>query len=872
MVGIVMLLLLSSEDHKANAIKCPMNDPLPVPHEWYQPGDILIGGIASQIIYYFDELSFNGDPSQELFKVPIVVTKMYQHVLAMVFAINEINKNPKILPNVTLGFHIYDSYHDERMTYRTTLDLLFKLHSFIPSYECHTKENLIAVIGALGSDISFRMADILGVYKIPQLAYGSFAPEKNGEAQIPSFYCTVPNEARQYMGIIHLLKHFGWTWIGLFAVDDDSGEHFLQTIEPLLSQNGICSAFAQRMQRQIQVHDPPKMNEITLNIYLALRDSKANTLIIYGESMTMIWLMTFIFIGYDEYMENTFFRKVWIMTTQIDFLTTAFQKGFNFQVFQGAISFSIHANEPPGFQKFLQNRKPFWAQGDGFLKDFWEQAFDCSFPDHSKLVEADGSCTGEERLESLPDSVFEMSMTGHSYSIYNAVHAVAHALQAMDTSRSTHRSIVGGKGLELLQPWQLHSLLHGVLLNNSAGVMVSFHDDSEPETGFDIMNMVTFSNRSFHKVKVGRVDYNVLEGTSLILDEDKIVWHRAFNQMLPISVCSDSCLPGYQRKKKEGKKFCCYDCVPCPEGEISYQKGMGDCFKCPEDQYPSKDRDGCFPKVISFLSYEESLGVSLACVAVSFSLVTASVLGTFVKYQDTPIVKANNLDITYTLLVSLLLCFLCSLLFIGQPGKVTCFLRQSAFGIIFSVAISCVLAKTITVVVAFMATKPGSNMRKWVGKRLANSIVFSCSFIQLGICAVWLGASPPFPDLDMQSLPEEIIAECNEGSVIMFYLVLGYMGLLSIISFTVAFLARKLPDTFNEAKFITFSMLVFCSVWLSFVPTYLSTKGKSMVVVEIFSILASSAGLVFCIFSPKCYIMLLRPELNNKEQLIRRKN
>nr|XP_028560359.1 vomeronasal type-2 receptor 26-like [Podarcis muralis] len=840
-----------------------VRDPHNPLHEYHQLRGNIIGGITSQTFIISNSLTFTGAPPPVLFEELAVVPKYYQHILALAFAVKEINENSQILPNTSLGFHIYDSYFNAKSTYHATMQLMSSKEKIVPNYICDVQNKLIAVVGGLEPLISRYIATVLDTYKIPQLIYGP-APVMNDKTTGLSFYQMSPKDALQHAGILTLLLHFNWTWIGILTSNDEYGERFVQTVFPVFSRMGICFAFIERSSKFTIVTEINDMLHERAKIYDKIIDSKANVVVANAESYLIVFLRWLPYISERECTINK--GKVWIVTAQIELTSMVYQRTWDTDIVHGVLSFSIHSSDLPGFKTFIESKSPSFKTGDGFIRDFWQQAFGCVFQsiDGDKV---DGDiCTGKEKLESLPGTFFEMSLTGHSYSIYNAVYAVAHALHSMSSSRLNHHS------LPLLSFFsfstQLHHFLKIVSFNNSAGDKISFDQNGELVTGFDIINWIISSNQSFQRVKVGRMDPQGSPDQVFTINKDAITWHNWFNQVQPLSVCSESCYPGSSKKVKEGKPFCCYDCIPCPEGKFSNQKDMNACSTCTAKTYPSKTRDFCIPKFISFLSYKEPLGISLAFFALFFCLITVLVLGIFLKHHNTPIVKANNRNLAYTLLISILLCFLSALLFIGQPKQVLCLLRQTTFGMIFSVAVSCVLAKTTTVVLAFMATKPGSRMRKWVGRRLASAIVLSCSLIQAGICTVWLVTSPPFPDVDMHSVTEEIILECNEGSMTMFYCVLGYISFLAIISFVVAFFARKLPNSFNEAKFITFSMLVFCSVWLSFIPSYLSSKGKYMVAVEIFSILASSAGLLACIFLPKCYIIVLRPELNNREHLL----
>ncbi|XP_032093727.1 vomeronasal type-2 receptor 26-like [Thamnophis elegans] len=807
---------------------CNVGKPQFIKHKYFVPGDFTIAGILSQFYMISDRVGFTRHPSEEL--------------------VDEI------------------IYFMARWTYLASMELLSTRGRFIPNYKCDAKDRAISVIAGPNSHICPFMANILNVYKMPQLIYGS-SPMIDDKIQAAFFHRFFPDGDQQILGILHLLLHFSWTWIGLILQRNESGDRFIQNAVPVFSQKGICFEFTGEMAKETFSNDITAAFKDFSKMYILIMNSTTNVIVLYCENQVTVIVRMLPYFTEFEAIPIERKDKIWIMPAQMEFTSLPFQKTRGMEFFHGVLTFEVSSKEISGFNKFLQMGNPTSEVEDHLMRVFWEQAFECSFPKDKLDEDAGMLCTGEEKLDKLPKSVFDTTMTGQSYSIYNTVYAVAHALQAMFPPKHRTRAKVGREMFLTQTAWQFHHYLRTMSFNNTAGEKISFNKNGNLDTGFDIINWVTFPNETFVKFKVGKIDPAASPDKLFTISAQDIIWPTMFNQVLPLSVCNDNCYSGSRKMKIEGKPFCCYDCLPCAKGKISNQMDAVDCFQCSEDQYPNKAQNLCILKTTTFLSYNEPLGITLASVSLFLSFITALVLGIFIKQWDTPIVKANNRSLTYILLIVLLLSFLCSLLFIGQPDQGKCFMRQAAFGIIFSVALSCILGKTIIVVLAFMATRPGSKMRKWVGNRLAFSIVLFCSLTQFTICTVWLTISPPFPDSDMHSVAEEIVLECNEGSTTMFYIVLSFLGLLTSVSFTVAFLARKLPDSFNEAKFITFSMLVFCSVWISFVPTYLSTKGKYMVAVEIFSILASAAGLLGCIFSPKCYIIILRPDLNTKEQL-----
>ncbi|XP_030050799.1 vomeronasal type-2 receptor 26-like [Microcaecilia unicolor] len=774
----------------------------------------------------------------------LALTDNYFNFLAFIYAIEEINNSAEILPNLTLGFLLHESYTNPILTLQAIMKVFSGMETWIPNYRCKTSGTLATIIEGFPAEESIQMSSMFSIYHYPQISFTSQNLFMSDTVKFPYFYRTVPSELHLCAGIVKLLKHFGWSWVGVIACYEDKSLRAVQILKEGIEQNRGCIAFVEIFNR-----DNVRSTDFS-QLYKRIHMSSTSVIILYC-SRDYAWNL-FVNGGH-----LSFVKKVLITTYEQEFTSSY---SLDWIMKNNTLAFTVAKRNIPSFAKFVREVNYTLLPSDYYTLSWWTSLCDSQC---QKSIRR--SCiTNETKIRATHCYT---KYLGSSYSVYNAVYALAHALHDMVTS-GIENDTMWSRERRVLDylPWKLHHYLKNVHFKNGLGEEISFDENGDLTIEYDIINIVYLPNGIKRNEIIASYNPYAPLGQDFTI-EKAIVWESDFNETPPQSRCSSSCRPGYRKSIREGEPVCCYDCIPCAEGEVSNQTDGDTCWKCPEDQWPNHKRDACIPKVITFLSYEEPLGIVLTSICSFFFLITAVILGIFINYRDTPLVRANNRDLSYILLISLMLCFLCSLVFIGHPDKVTCVLRQTAFVISFSITLSSILSKTITVVMAFHATKPGSKLRKWMGPRVSVFIVLSCSLIQTVLCLAWLFTVPPFPYLNMISEIGMIIIECNEGSVVAFYCVLGYMGFLAGISFIVAFLARNLPDRFNEAKYITFSMLVFCSVWISFIPTYLSTKGKYMVAVEIFAILASSAGLLGCIFLPKCYIILLKPDRNSRKYL-----
>ncbi|KAM4048800.1 vomeronasal type-2 receptor 26-like [Anomaloglossus baeobatrachus] len=779
------------------------------------------------------------------------VPSFYKYVLAFMFAIDEINKNPYILPNVTLGYHVTDSCNNENKAVENVLQILSGSGDLVPNYSCLSNGKLVGVIGDQSSKTSLQIIQHLNIYGYTQISYGATNPMFTNKKMYPSFFQTLPSDQTQYLAIVKLLKHFDWTWIGVIASDDDGGDTQSQELMKQAEMYDICVEFVLKM----KTDDLTNENNDHEKNRRRFQKSTSKIIILCGT-------ISFLSVQFIEEQSISGNVKTLIIPAglNIHIISSVKRKSSC----HGSLIFSSPNIQIPHLKTFLEDISLENRPNDPLLEHILLVYFNCKPSNFIlKLIAEEiythklKNCSRTMKLHEIGSNHYYTETFRTTYHVYDAVYAMAHAL---------HEGFLH-MPRKFNSRHMLKYFLRKLNFQNPMGKEVHFNDKGEMTTYYHINNFrIAFKSWQILK-HVGRFNLSVHEEDQLFIDTRKISWK---NDKTPVSKCTEDCPPGYRRILMNGRHKCCFECLQCHYGEISNETDKGSCIKCPRDQWPN-DSNQCAPKETEYLSYtNDSVTLGISIIVVFLFLKTSVILGIFTLFRDTPIVRATNQSLSFFLLVSMMLSFLCIFLFLGRPTHVTCMLRQTLFGIIFSVAISSILAKTIMVYMAFKATKPGSKCRKFIGVKITNCLVFVCSFTQTILCIFWLSTAPPFPEKNYDLYMDKIILQCNEGSLVAFSIILGYIGFLAAISFLVAFLARNLPDSFNEAKNITFSMLVVCSVWVAFIPAYLSVTGIRTVLVEIFAILSSNVGILVCIFYPKCFIIILRPDLNSKGNLLKK--
>ncbi|XP_063061376.1 extracellular calcium-sensing receptor-like [Engraulis encrasicolus] len=748
----------------------------------------------------------------------------------MIFTIEEINRIGTLLPNVTIGYRIYDNCGSRLSSMRAVMALM-NGHEPTAEEPCTGQSAVHAIIGESESSSTIILTRTTGPFKIPVISHSATCECLSSRREYPSFFRTIASDYYQSRALAQLVKHFGWTWVGAVNSDSDYGNNGMSIFLTAAEEEGICVEYSEKFHRS----EPGKL----LKVVDVIRKGSAKVIVAFLAHVEMNNLLEQLTLQNITGLQMIGV-EAWITADSL--ITPS-----SFSILGGSLGFAVGKANLSGF--------------DEFVKHFWDDTFHCpEIAPPSQDVERCGKYQDLLEWRHYNDDVPELR---YSSNIYKAIYAVAHSMRSLLNCRAN----VGCEKVLQTEPQKVVESLKTVNFTLKTNERVWFDKTGAAAARYEVVNWQRGPDGRVQFKPVGHYDVSLPPGHRFVLSEDNIVWPGASAQR-PVSVCSESCPPGTRKAQQKGKPICCYDCIPCGEGEISNETDSNNCEPCPGQYWPNPGRDKCILKPVEFLLFTEVMGIVLvffSLLGVLLTLITAVI---FMMQKDTPIVKANNSELSFLLLFSLTLCFLCSLTFIGRPSEWSCMLRHTAFGITFVLCISCVLGKTIVVLMAFRATLPGSNVMKWFGPLQQRLSVLGFTLIQVLICVLWLTISPPFPYKNMTLFKDKIILECDVGSAIGFWAILGYIGLLALLCFILAFLARKLPDNFNEAKFITFSMLIFCAVWITFIPAYVSSPGKFTVAVEIFAILASSFGMLFCIFAPKCYIILIRPELNTKKHMM----
>ncbi|XP_073681463.1 glutamate receptor, metabotropic 6b isoform X2 [Garra rufa] len=814
------------------------------PHSIKIEGDITLGGL-----FPVHSRGPAGVPCGEIKK-----EKGIHRMEAMLYALDQINSDPDLLPNITLGARILDTC--SRDTYALEQSLTF-VQALIQKDNSDVRcsngeppiipkpERVVGVIGASASSVSIMVANVLRLFAIPQISYASTAPELSDNNRYDFFSRVVPPDSFQAQAMVDIVKAMGWNYVSTLASEGNYGESGVDAfIQISREAGGLCIAQAIKIPRE------PRPGEFDKIIKRLMETSNARGVIIFANEDDIKRVLEaakranltghFLFVGSDSWGA----KNSPILNLE--------------DVAEGAVTILPKRASIEGFDQYFTTRSLENNRRNIWFAEFWEDDFKCKLTRPG--IRGDSGqrkCTGEERISQ--DSVYEQE--GKVQFVIDAVYAMAHALHSMHMDLCSGSMGVCDK-MDPVDGRMLLSYIRAVNFNGSAGTGVMFNENGDAPGRYDIFQY-QLSNTTNPGYKIIGQWTNHLR-----LNAEDMQW-SAGDKLVPDSVCSFPCESGERKRMVKGVP-CCWHCELC-DG-YQYLLDEFNCDMCPFDMRPTPNRTGCRPTPIIKLEWGSPWAVIPVFLAVLGILATSGVIITFIRFNDTPIVRASGRELSYVLLTGIFLIYLITFLMIAEPSTVVCAFRRLFLGLGMCISYSAMLTKTNRIYRIFEQGKKSVTPPKFISPTSQLIITFILISVQLLGIFIWFGVVPPHTNIDFDELrppnPEFArgILKCDMSDLSLIGCLSYSMGLM--VTCTVyAIKSRGVPETFNEAKPIGFTMYTTCIIWLAFVPIFFGTSQsteKMFIQTTTLTVSMSLSATVSLgmLYIPKVYVIIFHPEQN----------
>nr|XP_019946969.1 PREDICTED: G-protein coupled receptor family C group 6 member A [Paralichthys olivaceus] len=786
-------------------------------------GDIIIGGIFPLRTDVQKRISFAPEPQPCGSSDKRGLIK----ALAMINAIEVMNNSSRLKAlNVTLGYRILDSCTDPNTALRVIGDFMQRGHCYTESNNSACAQPVMAVIGGSLSEISITIARQLTLQMIPQISYSSSAVILSDKVRFPAFLRTVPNDKHQTAGMVSLLHTYGWNWVGIVITDGDYGRSALDNFVSQASKIGICVSF-KLILPQFQT-SKELLSAIEHTATTILNNPKVQVIVSFAKSNQMKHLFQKLknqTLRAGKSMESM--RRVWVASDSWS-SSKSVTENMTLRDIGQVVGFTFKSGDGSSLGNYLNKLE---AAGHEYTGN------------NSFLTKFSVLQNTTEVMKTLREHI-------HAPTIFSTEMAVSAITETVISVCGSRDCKTPGK----MQPWEILKALQEREFK-LGGKTYKFDKKGDISLGYDVT--MWWSDGETIKISDVVAEYHPHTNNFTYTDHINTQYFQDLKKI--ISKCSNSCVPGEFKKTAEGQHTCCYECINCTENYYSNKTDMDQCLSCDTNrEWSAEGSSSCTLKEVVYFSWQDKYAVVLLTFSALGILLAVIVSALFLHQRETPVVKAAGGPVSQVILFSLVISYISAMLFVGRPNHFQCKARQVLFGISFTLCVSCILVKTLQILLAFQFNPALQGVLRRFFKPYI--IVIFCVALQVITCICWLVMKSPYHKTNPQ--PTTLLEECNEGSYLAFGVMLGYIALLAFVCFICAFKGRKLPEFYNEAKFITFSMLLYLISWMLFVPVYITTSGVYLSAVEMVVILISNYGIFSCHFLPKCYIIIFKKEQN----------